>query len=224
MEAMRLLELLAKAKPDALASMQRNNMPVQAPPPELRHPREAQRGAEMMSVGAFADKPGNTVLAEMPMGMRDLQSLTRLAGSTSADDFAKQFSNWSVSQEDILASPEQARNSYLGRIVGIPDRVMRGSKGTPLIRELPNGLKVHGNKLKYGGGTVELVDPKGHQAGRMEFAKDGGVENFAVRADFQKQGMGQELMRTAQKLGFNPTQGKLRSPDFARAVHRFLKP
>ena len=44
---MRLLELLAKAKPDALASMQRNNMPVRPPPPELRHPRESQQQAQL---------------------------------------------------------------------------------------------------------------------------------------------------------------------------------
>lgn len=88
---MRLLELLAKAKPDALASMQRNNMPVQAPPPELRHPREAQRGAEMMSVGAFADKPGNTVLAEMPSSPADLYSILRgtAGASRAAADFIK---------------------------------------------------------------------------------------------------------------------------------------
>lgn len=63
-----LLELLAKAKPDALASMQRNNMPVRPPPPELRHPREAQRGAELTSMGDFIDKSGGITLAEMPSG------------------------------------------------------------------------------------------------------------------------------------------------------------
>jgi hypothetical protein len=68
---MNMLSGLAKLAPHvAIAAASKNQSRNQLPQPRqtsLRHASEAERGPELMSVGDFADRPGNMKIAEMPL-------------------------------------------------------------------------------------------------------------------------------------------------------------
>tara|TARA_R110000824_G_scaffold280312_3_gene468462 strand:- start:2287 stop:2955 length:669 start_codon:yes stop_codon:yes gene_type:complete len=147
------------------------------------------------------------------------------ARSMNVDDFVKKLRNWDPSQEAMFATnPNAGRNAFVGRVAGTTGRQEQvlGGIQPKLVKKLDDGLEIrqsgHGNHQQFVLGKPE--EKQFRVFGKISF-NEKGVDNFAIREELQGKGLGQELMKAASEAGLNPTEAKLRSEDFLKAVHRF---